>query len=345
MKSDDHTNQDMQVGQLTGERAAEIDHLSESRRVYNHLDWWKAAEWVGSDLFSCALIHGKVAAALLAVPVALDARHDWREEWFCIPGGLGGAPTQPQMAFHASRLRMAMHPLRTAWLRWCGVADGVSASRVLKALFEYSEAQWIKAGITQIYSIIEPGHWFDHYLRKNQYALLDEVVTMICSPQSRSVQSHPQGVQSHPQARSVQSHQMVIRRASDHDLAAVCDVDKNAFEEMWQFPLFILRRTLATSAYSTVAEIGERVVGYQMTALTEGDAHITRLAVHTDFQRCGIGGALLADTMTFMKLWYDAQHITLNTQASNQASQRLYERFGFVALSPRFRVMGKSLKA
>jgi ribosomal-protein-alanine N-acetyltransferase len=301
MKSDTRSNQEMQVGQLTGELAVDLDRLSGHRRVFNHLDWWSPVEWVNSDAFSCISTHDKLAAALLTVPVAFDDIN-----------------------------RLSSARTTSAWLRWCAIADGVSASRTLKALFEYCETQWIKAGIAHTYCIIEPGQWFGHYLLNNGYSRVDEVVTMIC----RESAIAPIVAQA--------SDRLVIRRADYHDLTAVADVDNSAFDELWRFPIFVLNRAIETSAYFTVAEVGKRVLAYQMTAFTESDAHITRLAVHPDVQRFGIGRRLLADTMAFMKFWYDVRQITLNTQASNRVSQRLYEKFGFVALNPRFRVMHKA---
>jgi ribosomal protein S18 acetylase RimI-like enzyme len=78
----------------------------------------------------------------------------------------------------------------------------------------------------------------------------------------------------------------------------------------------------------TVAERDSAIIGYQLSTLYFDGGHLARLAVHPSAQGGGVGAALLHDLIQrFMRRGVGS--ITVNTQASNTRSQRLYQRFGF----------------
>jgi ribosomal-protein-alanine N-acetyltransferase len=58
------------------------------------------------------------------------------------------------------------------------------------------------------------------------------------------------------------------------------------------------------------------------------EAHLTRIAVHPDWQGQGVGKRLLAAAVQTAQS-HSARSLTLNTQVSNRRSQRLYRAFGF----------------
>ena len=290
------------LGKLSAYGQAALDHLVQQRRVFNRMDWWTPHEWLESDAF-CALssVRG-VEAAALAVPVSLDhIRH-----------------------LHSARSR-------TAWLRWCAVADGVSASRVLRPLLQYNAEELLHAGIEEVYAIVEPTHWITTYLREGHYHHADDVITMINRGPKRD------------QEAQTRARDVTVRPAIYDDMDEVCAIDHSAFDEQWQYPLFVLKRALDTCAYFSVAVQEGRIIGYQFATTDGQDAHITRLAVQADLQGQGIGAALLENALSLLRRELDVRYITLNTQASNQVSQRLYRRFGFQALAPLMSVLCRRL--
>lgn len=292
----------MHLGKLSAYGQAALDHLVQQRRVFNRMDWWTPHEWLESDAF-CAFSSARgVDAAILAVPVSLNQiRH----------------------------LRSACS--RTAWLRWCAVADGVSASRVLRPLLQYNAEELLHAGIEEVYAIVEPTHWITTYLREGHYHHVDDVITMIHRVPKDDLKA---------QARI---RGMTVRPATGGDMDEVCAIDHSAFDEQWQYPLFVLKRALDTCASFSVAVRENRIIGYQFATSDGQDAHITRLAVRADLQGQGIGAALLENTLFSLRQELDVRYITLNTQASNQVSQRLYRRFGFQALAPLMTVLCRRL--
>jgi ribosomal-protein-alanine N-acetyltransferase len=119
-----------------------------------------------------------------------------------------------------------------------------------------------------------------------------------------------------------------IYRARHQDLPALVDIDAAVFPPLWRNSFSSLADELARAAYFTVTRVDDRPVGYQFSHVDGQHGHVSRLAVHPDFQRQGIGAELLG--MAIRALWArGARRITLNTQEDNYASQRLYRRFGF----------------
>jgi ribosomal-protein-alanine N-acetyltransferase len=293
----------MHLGKLAEYGETALDHLVQQRRVFNRMDWWAPYEWLESDAFCVVSSIRGVDAAVLTVPVSLD---------------------------HIRRLHSAHS--HTAWLRWCAVTDGISASSALRPLLQFNAQELLHAGIEQVYAIVEPTHWITTYLlREGHFHHVDDVITMInrSGVEGREAQPPPAGV--------------TVRPATADDLDEICDVDHSAFDEQWQYPLFVLKRALETSVYFCVAVYGGQTIGYQFATADGQDAHITRLAVRADMQGHGMGAALLEDAIGSLHRELDVRFITLNTQMSNQVSQRLYWRFGFRALTPLMHVLCKQL--
>jgi ribosomal protein S18 acetylase RimI-like enzyme len=121
---------------------------------------------------------------------------------------------------------------------------------------------------------------------------------------------------------------VVLRKMRLPDVAEVARIDHDCFEAIWRHSEDAILRAYQQETYSTVAEQGGRIVGYQITTQQRNRAHIARLAVRPDCQRAGIGQALVMDTIErFRKPW--TREISVNTQEDNEKSLRLYQKLGF----------------
>jgi len=119
-----------------------------------------------------------------------------------------------------------------------------------------------------------------------------------------------------------------VRPASDADIPAVAAVDRSAFTPHWRHSQLTLLRRAAASSCFVAAQVGDQIVGYAEGDAHQYTAHINRLAVHPAHQGRGVGASLLQNILR--TLWrLGAERVTLNTQADNHYSQRLYQRFGF----------------
>jgi ribosomal-protein-alanine N-acetyltransferase len=124
------------------------------------------------------------------------------------------------------------------------------------------------------------------------------------------------------------SPDITVRLVRAEDLPTLAQVDQAAFAPPWQMTFSELRQAERVSAICTVALYQERIVGYQLSTLYFDGAHLARLAVLPEMQGKGIGGLLLSDVLRYFSR-RGVFVMTVNTQSSNEVSQRLYMRFGF----------------
>lgn len=119
-----------------------------------------------------------------------------------------------------------------------------------------------------------------------------------------------------------------IRPMEEEDLPLVAAIDQQAFEPIWQNSLPQIEISFQRARYTTVAEVDNQIVGFQISTSNLFSVHLARLAVHPSFMRRHIGYALVADLIERCKrdgCW----ELSVNTQNDNSASLSLYEKIGF----------------
>jgi ribosomal protein S18 acetylase RimI-like enzyme len=126
---------------------------------------------------------------------------------------------------------------------------------------------------------------------------------------------------------------LVLRRARRRDRAQVLGVDAAAFPEFWHLDGPGLDDAIGAtpSARFRVAHrtgATETVLGYAVTGRAGARGYLQRLAVDPGAQRAGIGSALVADALRWLKRW-GAREILVNTQEDNGGAVALYEHLGF----------------
>jgi ribosomal protein S18 acetylase RimI-like enzyme len=128
-----------------------------------------------------------------------------------------------------------------------------------------------------------------------------------------------------------------IRPATEADLPAVAALDEAAFDPLWRYSVMGLTRAWRSALSFDLAFCDGRLAGFQFSEQYDDVAHLSRMATHPDFQRQGIGRALLRQALTGYRD-HDVKLITLNTQADNWPSKRLYDKFAFRLRSPSFAI-------
>jgi ribosomal protein S18 acetylase RimI-like enzyme len=123
-----------------------------------------------------------------------------------------------------------------------------------------------------------------------------------------------------------------LRRGRRRDRAAVLAVDAAAFPPFWRLDGPGLDDALSAtpSARLRVAcrADDDAIVGYAITGRAGPRGYLQRLAVDPRTQRTGVGAALVADAVRWLRRW-SAREVLVNTQEGNQAAVALYERLGF----------------
>ena len=121
-----------------------------------------------------------------------------------------------------------------------------------------------------------------------------------------------------------------IRPVAEGDFDGLAELETAVFDPLWRFSEATLKLARRDAGSFDVAYLGDRLVGYQISSGGRFGAHLVRLTIAPDLQGHGIGTAIFAHAIhEYDRRGY--QHITLNTQVDNDASHRLYKKFGFSA--------------
>jgi ribosomal protein S18 acetylase RimI-like enzyme len=115
------------------------------------------------------------------------------------------------------------------------------------------------------------------------------------------------------------------------DISRCYQIDRAAFKPIWRNTVTQLQAAYQEASYASVIRVEGIVRGYQISTTNPQGGHLARLAVDPAFHKQGLGSQLLAD---LLNRFFEAGilDVSVNTQADNQASLDLYNRFGFVEL-------------
>jgi len=113
------------------------------------------------------------------------------------------------------------------------------------------------------------------------------------------------------------------------DLDEVLEVEKNCFRSPWTKCMFE-DELYNSNAYYYVIEVNGKIAGYAGFWKIIDEAHITNIAVHSDYRRRGYGKALVSALLDKAKE-LEIIAVTLEVRVSNSAAISLYESFGFVS--------------
>ncbi len=117
------------------------------------------------------------------------------------------------------------------------------------------------------------------------------------------------------------------------DIPTVLDLERSTFPQPWSEGIFRDELALSDRVY-VVAERDGQLVGFAGLMLVSDDAHVTTLAVNANARKGGLGTQLMLELVE-AGLGRGARNLTLEVRSTNEGAQRLYERFGMVAVGVR----------
>lgn len=151
---------------------------------------------------------------------------------------------------------------------------------------------------------------------------------------------------------------------SADDITQVADIERESFPSMWPQTAYRRELTNKIARYLVICEprdeppapqpaglwgtlrrivgsdgadaSGERLLGFIGIWLMVGEAHVVTVAVRESHRRMGIGERLLIASIE-QAIGYDQEVVTLEVRSSNDAAQRLYEKYGFARVGLRKR--------
>jgi [ribosomal protein S18]-alanine N-acetyltransferase len=137
---------------------------------------------------------------------------------------------------------------------------------------------------------------------------------------------------------TVRDSTVTIERLRWWHINAVLAIEADLFgDERWTAGMFwneLANEHHYVAAFGTGAGAGE-LVGYGGVALSPPDeAWINNIAVRADWQRRGIGAAMLDALLAYTRS-HGARHVLLEVAADNASAQKLYDAYGFEVIGVR----------
>jgi len=214
-------------------------------------------------------------------------------------------------------------PPKLSWIRYFACGLGVNPLTVWPQLFSTC-LQYFQRRNFPLLPALGLSEWFTNLLRRNGFTLHQHIVTLEREAGLALPDTSP-------------NSSVFIRMMLPDDLERVAEIDRLAFEPIWQNSLKQIRLAYELSAYATVAEIDDQIVGFQISTSNMFAYHLARLAVLPENQHNRIGFMLVSDLIKRARqerIW----QLTVNTQDDNHSSLTLYHRVGFTLSDDKFPV-------
>ncbi len=245
---------------------------------------------------------------------------------YCLVAGMATDPQRHLWGFVCATVRQP----GLAQLRGLGLVDGWRLDAGVDSLLGSLEAVLAQSGVRHLMHVgVED--WAVGPLQQRGFATPDHILTF-----ERGAPVQPLT----PEHRTVVA---TLRPVAPNEIGQLAALDQRIFPWPWQFSETELIQLLLTSSRLVVLVYQGLLIGYACTDVVGESAHIVRLAVDPIYQGMGFGRYLLADALDFAAA-LKARRISLNTQAQNRVSQRLYQGFGFRAVGKRIPILIKPLE-
>lgn len=117
-----------------------------------------------------------------------------------------------------------------------------------------------------------------------------------------------------------------LRPMQEADLNAVLENERAAYEFPWTRAIF--RDCLRVGYVCLVYQGARGLLGHGIMSLAAGECHLLNICIHPDYQRRGLGRALIEYLLKLAR-HRNAQVALLEVRVSNRAAYNLYLQMGF----------------
>jgi ribosomal protein S18 acetylase RimI-like enzyme len=214
-------------------------------------------------------------------------------------------------------------PPLVSWIRLFGYLPHISGLDAWQVLWNTARGDMAAGTGSQVAAIVVKS-WFQRFLLSSGFAIRQYIILLELN--NERFRSFPA-----PQDTG-------IRHMQTEDLREVSQLDREVFGGFWHNSFDSLQRAHSQAAYASVAESISGLVGYQISTGNAFGSHLARLGVRMDARGRGVGAALVSDLIQRLDPHHLAR-LSVNTQADNTASLRLYEKVGFVRTGEQFPVL------
>lgn len=119
-----------------------------------------------------------------------------------------------------------------------------------------------------------------------------------------------------------------IKEMTGDHIDGVMVVENLSFKIPWSRQAFVDEITGNNMAMYFVALCNEQVIGYGGMWKILDEGHITNIAVHPEFRRCGAASVIIEKILEISGE-KGIKSLTLEVRKSNIAAQNLYQKYGF----------------
>ena len=233
-------------------------------------------------------------------------------DWQPIREWLKKDPAWVYLAMEAGKLKAVIafsHPYGgLTWLRLLALEREFDVA-LTGQLFEYALPHLLAENVRRIV-LLQMDAWLPPVLLSTDFTQVDYLVHL----------------ERRPAALPNADINITIQPATAQDLATVIHLDHVCFAPEWQMQEQDFLAAQEYASHFTLAIQQGRAIGYQLsTTYADGGVHLARLATLPDYRGQRIGTQLVIDLIKR----FPKHRITVNTQATNACSLRLYERLKF----------------
>lgn len=244
-------------------------------------------------------------------------------DWQVLPELLASPDFRSRVAREGGRIRALIgatihtspySPQRVAWLRLILPSDSPRHDDALDLAWQALSAALRAEGVSHV-GLLSLDPWIESPAARWGFARTNAVITL----------RRESGPLPEPPAAP-----FAIRDVSLADLPDVANLDAMAFAPIWHHNRETLAAASRQAATFTRLDEGPAIAGYQLSTWHMDTGHLARLAIRPDLHGRGLGAALVGGMLRFFQE-RGVRIITVNTQADNMSSQRLYHKLGFQA--------------
>ncbi|RXZ81498.1 ribosomal-protein-alanine N-acetyltransferase [Paenibacillaceae bacterium] len=121
---------------------------------------------------------------------------------------------------------------------------------------------------------------------------------------------------------------LVFRAMQLGDIPSVFRIEQEAFTSPWSEEAFHSELTSNHFARYMVMVHDREIIGYGGMWTIMDEAHITNIAVRSDYRGLGLGERLLREVQR-TAVFFGMSRMTLEVRVSNERAQNLYRKLGF----------------
>ncbi len=127
---------------------------------------------------------------------------------------------------------------------------------------------------------------------------------------------------------SVDFRKSIVKKMTTDDVDAVYEIEMQSFTSPWSKCSFVQEINQNKLARYWVIKLDDKVIGYGGCWLIVGEAHITNIAICTQYRNMGFGRRLVSGMIQDM-INEDVNSVTLEVRKSNYIAQQMYKSMGF----------------